>query len=343
MTVALHERTAAAVAAAHLATATAARDAQALALADDRLALTSRRGARRHAYPRPRCSTPSRSSTWSATRRSSGSRRVDPRPRPGRAAAAPPGQARDAQSGRLGQGPHRPADDRGGRAGRPAQARRHDHRADLGQHRPRPGHRRRAQGLSLHLRDGRQAVRRRSSSSCGRTAPRSSCARPTSPPNRPRATTRVAARLARDIPGAFKPDQYWNVENPAAHERTTGPELLGPDRRADHPFRRQRRDRRHDLRRGPRPQGAQPDDPGHRRGPRGQRPVGRHGPAVPDRGGRGGLLPGHLRPADRSTAGSGSATATRSRWRAGSPARRGSCPAARAGPRWSPRARSSAT
>jgi len=35
----------------------------------------------------------------------------------------------------------------------------------------------------------------------------------------------VAARLARDVPGAFKPDQYWNMENPAAHERTTGPEI----------------------------------------------------------------------------------------------------------------------
>jgi len=35
----------------------------------------------------------------------------------------------------------------------------------------------------------------------------------------------VAARLARDIPGAFKPDQYWNQENPAAHELTTGPEI----------------------------------------------------------------------------------------------------------------------
>jgi cystathionine beta-synthase len=35
----------------------------------------------------------------------------------------------------------------------------------------------------------------------------------------------VAARLARDIPGAFKPDQYWNMENPLAHERTTGPEI----------------------------------------------------------------------------------------------------------------------
>jgi cystathionine beta-synthase len=35
----------------------------------------------------------------------------------------------------------------------------------------------------------------------------------------------VAARLARDIPGAFKPDQYWNEENPKAHEQTTGPEI----------------------------------------------------------------------------------------------------------------------
>ncbi|HEY0443215.1 MAG TPA: pyridoxal-phosphate dependent enzyme, partial [Candidatus Limnocylindrales bacterium] len=30
---------------------------------------------------------------------------------------------------------------------------------------------------------------------------------------------------ARDIPGAFKPDQYWNDENPKAHEATTGPEI----------------------------------------------------------------------------------------------------------------------
>ena len=39
-----------------------------------------------------------------------------------------------------------------------SEARRHDHRADLGQHRPRPRDRRRAQGLPLHLRHGRQAV-----------------------------------------------------------------------------------------------------------------------------------------------------------------------------------------
>ena len=44
-------------------------------------------------------------------------------------------------------------------------------------------------------------------------------------PVSPESDYSVAARLARDIPGAFKPDQYWNMENPGAHERTTGPEL----------------------------------------------------------------------------------------------------------------------
>jgi cystathionine beta-synthase len=44
-------------------------------------------------------------------------------------------------------------------------------------------------------------------------------------PESPESYYSVAARLARDIPGAFKPDQYWNEENPIAHERTTGPEL----------------------------------------------------------------------------------------------------------------------
>ena len=44
-------------------------------------------------------------------------------------------------------------------------------------------------------------------------------------PEHPESYYSVAARLARDIPGAFKPDQYWNMENPRAHEATTGPEL----------------------------------------------------------------------------------------------------------------------
>ena len=61
-------------------------------------------------------------------------------------------------------------------------------------------------------------------------------------PESPESYYSVAARLARDIPGAFKPDQYWNMENPTAHERTTGPGDLGADRRPDHPFRGQRRE-----------------------------------------------------------------------------------------------------
>jgi cystathionine beta-synthase len=44
-------------------------------------------------------------------------------------------------------------------------------------------------------------------------------------PESPESYYSVAARLARDIPGAFKPDQYWNDANPAAHEQTTGPEI----------------------------------------------------------------------------------------------------------------------
>src|SRR3954468_11961720 len=44
-------------------------------------------------------------------------------------------------------------------------------------------------------------------------------------PESPESYYSVAERLARDIPGAFKPDQYWNQENPRAHEATTGPEI----------------------------------------------------------------------------------------------------------------------
>ena len=44
-------------------------------------------------------------------------------------------------------------------------------------------------------------------------------------PDSPESYYSVARRLARDIPGAFQPDQYWNQNNPEAHERTTGPEI----------------------------------------------------------------------------------------------------------------------
>ena len=44
-------------------------------------------------------------------------------------------------------------------------------------------------------------------------------------PDDERSYYRVSDRLAREIPGAWKPDQYANEENPRAHELATGPEI----------------------------------------------------------------------------------------------------------------------
>jgi cystathionine beta-synthase len=44
-------------------------------------------------------------------------------------------------------------------------------------------------------------------------------------PDDERSYYRVSDRLARDIPGAWKPDQYRNPGNPDAHYTTTGPEV----------------------------------------------------------------------------------------------------------------------
>jgi cystathionine beta-synthase len=44
-------------------------------------------------------------------------------------------------------------------------------------------------------------------------------------PESPESYYSVSNRLAEEIPGAFKPDQYSNAENPAAHYATTGPEI----------------------------------------------------------------------------------------------------------------------
>jgi cystathionine beta-synthase len=44
-------------------------------------------------------------------------------------------------------------------------------------------------------------------------------------PDDERSYYRVSDRLAREIPGAWKPDQYRNPANPAAHRATTGPEI----------------------------------------------------------------------------------------------------------------------
>ena len=44
-------------------------------------------------------------------------------------------------------------------------------------------------------------------------------------PEDPRSYYSVSDRLAAEIPGAWKPNQYFNQNNPAAHYRTTGPEI----------------------------------------------------------------------------------------------------------------------
>ena len=44
-------------------------------------------------------------------------------------------------------------------------------------------------------------------------------------PDDERSYYRVSDRMAREIPGAWKPDQYSNPANPAAHYATTGPEI----------------------------------------------------------------------------------------------------------------------
>jgi cystathionine beta-synthase len=44
-------------------------------------------------------------------------------------------------------------------------------------------------------------------------------------PDDPRSYYSVADRLAQEIPGAYRPDQYSNPANPHAHVHTTGPEI----------------------------------------------------------------------------------------------------------------------
>ena len=45
------------------------------------------------------------------------------------------------------------------------------------------------------------------------------------PPDSPQSYYRVADRLTEEIPGAFQPNQYFNQANPQAHYESTGPEL----------------------------------------------------------------------------------------------------------------------
>src|SRR5207237_9059468 len=44
-------------------------------------------------------------------------------------------------------------------------------------------------------------------------------------PDSPESYNGVADRLAREIPGAWRPNQFTNLANPEIHYRTTGPEI----------------------------------------------------------------------------------------------------------------------
>ena len=80
-------------------------------------------------------------------------------------------------------------------------------------------------------------------------------------PARPRHPGRLQARPVLE---------HGEPDRPRADDR---PRDLGADRGPDHPLRRQRRDRRHDLRRRPLPARAEPGHRHRRRRPGGQRPV----------------------------------------------------------------------
>src|SRR5437773_3697635 len=45
------------------------------------------------------------------------------------------------------------------------------------------------------------------------------------PPESPESYYKVAERIARETPGGFLPNQYYNAMNPESHYKTTGPEL----------------------------------------------------------------------------------------------------------------------
>src|SRR5207244_6461621 len=44
-------------------------------------------------------------------------------------------------------------------------------------------------------------------------------------PDSPDSYNGVADRLAREVPGAWRPNQFTNLANPEIHYRTTGPEI----------------------------------------------------------------------------------------------------------------------
>jgi cystathionine beta-synthase len=75
-------------------------------------------------------------------------------------------------------------------------------------------------------------------------------------PEHPDSYYNVSDRLVREIPDAWKPDQYSNPNNPLSHYQTTGPEVWEQTDGRITALRRRRRHRRHDQRHRALPQGG---------------------------------------------------------------------------------------
>ena len=177
-------------------------------------------------------------------------------------------QARDVQPRRVVQGPARADDDPSGRADGRLLAGRHDRGAHERQHRRGPGDRGGPSGLPLHVRLPRQGGPDKIALLRAYGAEVIVC--PTSvAPEHPESYYSVSDRLAREIPGAWKPDQYHNPNNPEAQYETAGPEIWEQTKGRVTHFVAGVGTGGTDHRHRPVPQGAEPSDPGDRRRPRG--------------------------------------------------------------------------
>ena len=95
------------------------------------------------------------------------------------------------------------------------------------------------------------------------------------PPDSPESYNGVADRLAREIPGSFRPNQFAQSEQPADSLPDHRPGNLGGFERAGRRVRRRNGDGRDDLGNRQVPQGAKPEPRGCRGRPGGFDPLGR--------------------------------------------------------------------
>ena len=208
------------------------------------------------------------------------------------------GEGRVLQSRWVDQGPGRDPDGRGRRTRRPLTRRRHDHRADLGQHRHRARDRRAPEGLPGDRGDAGQDVARED------RPPARVRRRGRRVPDRRRsglAAVLLPGRGPADAgdPGRVPAQPVLEPGEPggALPEHRAG--AVAPVRRADHALRVRRRDRRDDHRRRALSEGAQPEHRGDRGRSRRLDLLQRERASVPGRGRRRGLLARDVRPVGR--------------------------------------------